>query len=256
MKQQIHAYKGHGEIAIEGHNLKLGRGGIREIEFFVQTQQLIAGGRHPQLRGREHARDADGAGRRRLDQRGSVRRHGGGLRFLRNAEHRLQMVADEQTQTLPAEREGIERFARFLGFDGRDDFAPCWRTSAQSATPLSATVRSRAGQKRRGARLRFSEDQDDPATLDNLSAMGFPKPLQISASVRRWLSGGYRALKSEAARQHLAALMPSLLRHLAKSENPETVFAAFDHFLTELHAGGAAVVSIAAEPRSARLLSR
>ena len=53
MKQQIHAYKGHGEIAVEGHNLKLGRGGIREIEFFVQTQQLIAGGRHPQLRGRE-----------------------------------------------------------------------------------------------------------------------------------------------------------------------------------------------------------
>ena len=47
MKQQIHAYRGHGEIAVEGHNIKLGRGGIREIEFFVQTQQLIAGGRTP-----------------------------------------------------------------------------------------------------------------------------------------------------------------------------------------------------------------
>ena len=53
MKQQIHAYRGHGEIAVEGHNIKLGRGGIREIEFFVQTQQLIAGGRHAELRGRE-----------------------------------------------------------------------------------------------------------------------------------------------------------------------------------------------------------
>ena len=53
MKRQIHAYRGHGEIAVEGHNIKLGRGGIREIEFFVQTQQLIAGGRHPELRGRE-----------------------------------------------------------------------------------------------------------------------------------------------------------------------------------------------------------
>ena len=52
MKQQIHAYRGHGEIAVEGHNIKLGRGGIREIEFFVQTQQLIAGGRHADLRGR------------------------------------------------------------------------------------------------------------------------------------------------------------------------------------------------------------
>ncbi len=53
MKRQIHAYRGHGEIAVEGHNIKLGRGGIREIEFFAQTQQLIAGGRHPELRGRE-----------------------------------------------------------------------------------------------------------------------------------------------------------------------------------------------------------
>ena len=53
MKQQIHAYRGHGEIAVEGHNIKLGRGGIREVEFFAQTQQLIAGGRHRELRGRE-----------------------------------------------------------------------------------------------------------------------------------------------------------------------------------------------------------
>ena len=52
MKRQIHAHKGHGDIAVGGHNLKLGRGGIREIEFFVQTQQLIAGGRNPDLRGR------------------------------------------------------------------------------------------------------------------------------------------------------------------------------------------------------------
>src|SRR5438309_8499733 len=53
MKRQIHAYRGHAEIAVEGHNIKLGRGGIREIEFFVQTQQLVAGGRHPELRERE-----------------------------------------------------------------------------------------------------------------------------------------------------------------------------------------------------------
>ena len=69
MKRQIHAYRGHGEIAVEGHNIKLGRGGIREIEFFVQTQQLIAGGRHAELRGRRHRRHADRAGCRRLDRR-------------------------------------------------------------------------------------------------------------------------------------------------------------------------------------------
>ena len=58
MKRQINAYRGHGEIAVEGHNIKLGRGGIREIEFFVQTQQLIAGGRNPALRDRDTLNDS------------------------------------------------------------------------------------------------------------------------------------------------------------------------------------------------------
>ena len=52
MKRRVHAFKGHGAVAVEGHNIKLGRGGIRDIEFFAQTQQLIAGGRHPELRTR------------------------------------------------------------------------------------------------------------------------------------------------------------------------------------------------------------
>ena len=81
MKRQIHAYRGHGEIAVEGHNIKLGRGGIREIEFFVQTQQLIAGGRHAELRGRGTVAmlamlAADGW----IDAR-RARRADGGLRF-------------------------------------------------------------------------------------------------------------------------------------------------------------------------------
>ena len=50
MKRQMQTYRGQSEIAVEGHNVKVGRGGIREIEFFAQTQQLIAGGRHPELR--------------------------------------------------------------------------------------------------------------------------------------------------------------------------------------------------------------
>ena len=73
IKRQIHAHKGHGEIAVKGHNVKLGRGGIREIEFFVQTQQLIAGGRFPELRGRETRADARPACGARLDHRRRAR---------------------------------------------------------------------------------------------------------------------------------------------------------------------------------------
>ena len=123
MKRQIHAYRGHGEIAVEGHNVKLGRGGIREIEFFVQTQQLIAGGRHPELRPHETL-----AALSALVQGGWI---GADARdemhaaycFLRLIENRLQMVADEQTHSLPADREGLESFARFAGFPDRDAFA-------------------------------------------------------------------------------------------------------------------------------------
>ena len=111
MKRQIHAYRGHGEIAVEGHNIKLGRGGIREIEFFAQTQQLIAGGRHGELRGRGTvatlavlAADGwiDAAARDELTA---------AYDFLRRVEHRLQMMADEQTHTLPADAAALDGFA-------------------------------------------------------------------------------------------------------------------------------------------------
>ena len=108
MKRQIHAYKGHEDIAVEGHNVKLGRGGIREVEFFVQTQQLIAGGRHPELRGRETLPMLDAmveGGWIKKDARADLR---AAYEFLRHVEHRLQMVADDQTHTLPLEREDIE----------------------------------------------------------------------------------------------------------------------------------------------------
>jgi glutamate-ammonia-ligase adenylyltransferase len=237
MKQQIHAYKGHGEIAIEGHNLKLGRGGIREIEFFVQTQQLIAGGRHPELRGRDTlamlAVLAEGGwiSAEACDDMAAA------YEFLRRAEHRLQMVADEQTQTVPADREGTERFARFLGFETRDAFASALtghlRNVQRHYEQLFEAMPG--GGDERG--FVFTPNADDTATLDNLSALGFRQPLKVSEAVRRWLSGGYPTLKNETTREHLTALLPSLLRHLAKTENPEAAIAAFDHFLTELHAG-------------------
>ena len=237
MKQQIHTYKGHGEIAIEGHNLKLGRGGIREIEFFVQTQQLIAGGRHPELRGSDTLATLGVLAEGSWISAEACKNMSAAYDFLRRAEHRLQMVADEQTQTLPSEREGVERFARFFGYASRDAFAAVLtdhlRRVQQHYEQLFEAVPAAGGEERG---FIFPEDADDVATLDNLSSLSFRNPLQVSEAVRLWLSGGNRGL-SETARQHLAALMPSLLRQLAKTENPQVAFAAFEHFLSELHAG-------------------
>jgi glutamate-ammonia-ligase adenylyltransferase len=238
MKRQIHAYRGHGDIAIEGHNVKLGRGGIREIEFFVQTQQLVAGGRHPELRQRRTlatlATLADGGW---IDAQARDELTAA-YRFLRTVENRLQMVADEQTHTLPADREGVERFARFLGFDGRDAFADELVVHLRNVQRHYATLFENAPADEAGRRaLRFPADADDRETLDKLTEMGFRQPLEASALVRGWMAGTYRALKNEAARTQFAELVPLLLDQIARSAAPDAALLAFDRFLARLHGG-------------------
>jgi [glutamine synthetase] adenylyltransferase / [glutamine synthetase]-adenylyl-L-tyrosine phosphorylase len=247
MKSQINAFRGHGSIAVEGHNVKLGRGGIREIEFFVQTQQLIAGGRHPVLRGRETLATlrvlADGG----FIDEGARASLDAAYRFLREVEHRLQMVADEQTHALPADRAGMERFARFLGYDGRDLFAAALLEQLSAVQHHYAKLFEHAPAReaeRRG--LIFRQDADDRETLDKLAAMGFRRPLEISATVRRWLTGGPRALRGDAARGLLAELVPLLVDQFARSDNRDAAFVAFDRFLGNLH-GGARLLALLRE---------
>ena len=114
MKRQMQTYRGQSEIAVEGHNVKIGRGGIREIEFFAQTQQLIAGGRHPELRVRptlEALNVLASSNWITFEARDELT---AAYEFLRRVEHRLQMVADEQTHALPDDVEAVERFAALL----------------------------------------------------------------------------------------------------------------------------------------------
>jgi glutamate-ammonia-ligase adenylyltransferase len=238
LKRQIHAYRGHEDIAVEGHNIKLGRGGIREIEFFVQTQQLVAGGRHPELRGRETlpmlAALADGGWIGR-DARADL---DAAYHFLRTIEHRLQMVADDQTHTLPPDREGVERFARFAGFKDRDTFA---RTLVEHLRKVQRQYirlfEEPAGAADRLA-LSFPKDSDDRETLNRLGAMGYQRPLEVSATVRRWLEGSYPALQHEFARGQFTELVPVLLDRLARSENPDAAVTAFDAFIGGVKRGG------------------
>jgi glutamate-ammonia-ligase adenylyltransferase len=239
MKRQIHAYKGHGEIAVEGHNVKLGRGGIREIEFFAQTQQLIAGGRHLELRDRGTLKTLstlvdggwiDAAARDDLSA---------AYTFLRRVEHRLQMIGDEQTHTLPADPEALDHFARFLGYAGRDDFAAPFLAHLHTVQQYYARLFEKAPELvAEQSHLSFPAQDDDRETLDKLAEMGFRQPHEVSLSVRRWLSGDYRALKGEQAREHLAELVPLLLVQFSRAENPDGSVADFDRFLAGLRSGG------------------
>jgi glutamate-ammonia-ligase adenylyltransferase len=234
LKRQINAYRGHGEIAVEGHNIKLGRGGIREVEFFAQTQQLIAGGRNANLRDRDTLTTLDKLAEGRWiepDARDAMKE---AYCFLRTVEHRLQMVNDEQTQTLPEDRPAMERFARFLGFADRDAFAAVLLGHLDKVQQYYARLFESAPGADRPP-LDFPAEADDHKTLDRLVAMGFKAPLEVSATVRHWLAGGYRSLKGEMARQQLQELLPLLLEQLARSDNPAAALLLFDHFFSNLH---------------------
>ena len=235
MKQQINAYRGHGAIAVEGHNIKLGRGGIREIEFFAQTQQLIAGGRNPHLRDRDTLTTLDKLCDDRWIDASARDRLKAAYVFLRTVEHRLQMVNDEQTQTLPTERAELERFSRFLGFADRDAFAKVLLAHLDSVQRHYSRLFEKTPAADRPA-LRFPADGDDHKTLDRLAELGFRAPLEASSIIRHWLAGGHRSLRGEVARGHLEALLPVLVEQVAHTDNANSTLVLFDHFLGNLHA--------------------
>jgi [glutamine synthetase] adenylyltransferase / [glutamine synthetase]-adenylyl-L-tyrosine phosphorylase len=239
MKRQIHAYRGHGEIAVEGHNIKLGRGGIREIEFFAQTQQLIAGGRHDELRGRATIPTiatlaADGWIDANARDELTV-----AYEFLRRLEHRLQMVADEQTHTLPSDPDALQKFARFLGYPSRDDFAD------ELLQQLRMVERHYVGLFEREPaflasrqNLSFDPPEREGETLDRLAQLGFRRPPAIVETVRGWQASPYPALRGEQARSNLAELVPLIIDQFSRAQNPDSAFTAFDQFLSGLRAGG------------------
>lgn len=242
MKRQINAYRGHGEIAVEGHNIKLGRGGIREIEFFVQTQQLIAGGRNPELRDRDTLTTLDKLCEDQWIDEAARDAMKAAYCFLRTVEHRLQMINDEQTQTLPAEQAAMDHFARFMGFADRDAFASVLLEHLNKVQHYYARLFEKEEDIGRPA-LAFPVEADDHKTLDRLSELGFRAPLEASSIIRQWISGTYRPLKSETARAHLTALLSALLERLSRTDNPNATLVLFDRFLANLH-GPARLLSL------------
>ncbi|MFQ5562972.1 MAG: bifunctional [glutamine synthetase] adenylyltransferase/[glutamine synthetase]-adenylyl-L-tyrosine phosphorylase [Parvularculaceae bacterium] len=238
IKRQIHAAKGGGGIEFYGHDLKLGRGGIREIEFFVQTQQLILGGKNPALRAPATLDALDA-----LAQSGHVTQKDAcaledAYLYMRRVEHRIQMLNDEQTHRIPRIREDADRLAAFLG--EKDEAA--FRKKLISV--LSATHRRFSGLfesedrlSSEDGNLSFTGVENDPATVRTLETLGFARASEISIVIRRWHAGAPRATRSLRARELLTKLTPTLLESLARASDADAAFFAFDRFLMGLPSG-------------------
>ncbi|HEY9039394.1 MAG TPA: glutamine-synthetase adenylyltransferase [Roseovarius sp.] len=220
MRLRIRAHKGlgadlGGPLDLMGHNMKLGRGGIREIEFFTQTRQLIAGGRDPSLRMRGTIEGLEGLAEKEWipgDVATDLARH---YRFHREVEHRLQMLRDQQTHDLPETEEGMQRLAAFMGRDTAD-------LKDELLSRLTAVD---------GVIERFFKPEGASETSEE-AEQGTWLDAKVIA---RWPT--YPALRSDRAVQIFRRLRPDILARLSRTSHPEEALLAFDGFLAGLPAG-------------------
>ncbi|MDA0240512.1 MAG: bifunctional [glutamine synthetase] adenylyltransferase/[glutamine synthetase]-adenylyl-L-tyrosine phosphorylase [Proteobacteria bacterium] len=241
IKRQIYAQHGGANISIPGHNIKLGRGGIREIEFFAQTQQLIWGGRDPSLRIMatcEALRALTTAGHLSENTAQELTES---YHYLRQLEHRLQMIDDQQTHSIPTSDEAIAAVATFMGAKSTKDFEAELQTHLRCVeTHYAALFEESPSLGASGeieGNLIFTGVDDDPETLTTIEALGFKSPKVISATVRRWHRGQYHALRSDRTRQLLTELMPAFLTAFGSMPNSDFAFSKFDEALSRLPAG-------------------
>ncbi len=237
MKRQIHAFRGHAAVTVPGHDVKLGRGGIREIEFFVQTQQLIFGGRRPSLRG---AATLDMLAELQADgwiDEVAVSELTAAYRFLRRIEHRLQMMADEQTQRLPVETDALAQFALFAGYDAYAGFeADLMRQMRIVEAHYARLFEHAPGLDAAAGNLVFSGEAIDPETVETLRGLGFSRPGEAVEIVRGWHFGRRPAVQGARAREILTELVPALLSAFSESGDPDAALRGFDAALGRMPA--------------------
>ena len=234
VSEQIHDFHGHQAVRAAGHNVKLGRGGIREVEFFVHMHQLAYGGRNRRLRGSRLLPMLE-----TLDREHHIMpRETATLRdaylLLRRVEHRLQMVNDTQTQKLPESDAGLEHVACFLGLD--------------SAQELVRRIESVAGEVHDLYRARFNvpeSEQDLAATIldgpdqhpdavARLEAAGFTRAAAAIRVLKGWAEGRHASTDSERARATIREILHEIVDALGRTTDPDRALARLDRFLAAL----------------------
>ncbi len=252
MKSLIHQHKGHAEIAVAGHNIKLGRGGIREIEFFAQTQQLIAGGREPELRERKTQNTLKTLVKHGWVTSKTQEELSQSYEYLRTLEHRLQMLEDAQTHTMPNDEAGLLRVANFCGLP--------------DVPSLESELRFHLTRVAGHFKRLFNEDVADDSTVPlsaqteeqiagMLAGKGFGDPMRSAAVLTGWSSASLTATKTPRAQAKLDRLIPRIIDATASAHDPDGALAEFDRFLHGLPSGVQILSLFEANPNLLDLLT-
>ncbi len=257
IKRQILSAHKSAELNDPVFDVKLGRGGIRDIELFAQTQQLILGGRNKKLRqqGTIAALDA-------LAEAGAISDSARtalqtAYVFFRDVEHRIQMLQDAQTHHLPRDAETRAHVAALANFS---DLAALDAELIRQRKIVSDIDHQLFG---RGDSLAdplgsliFTGVEDQPETLETIGKLGFAEPGYVSQTIRGWHHGRIRAMRSERARELLTRLTPRLLRAFAGAGEPDQAFTRFASFFGGMTAGVQVLSLLDARPALLDLLAR
>lgn len=258
IKKLIHEHHSHRGIMLEGHDVKLGRGGIREIEFYAQIHQLISGGREPALRIAPTRLALDAL----CEKNKLTKEENNTLQevyvFLRTLEHRLQMINDDQTHELPNEEKELLRISKFMGFEFFSDFelAVINRLNAVNALFNELLHDTHQTENEDDNILSFPLDKYHPVTLKAIENANFHDAKKAYELIQGWMLGRYRACRTDRAREILKKLIPEMLNVFGKQDDPDAVLVKFDDFLSRLPSGVQLFSFIKAQPWLLELLAQ
>ncbi len=213
---RIRDHYSSGQAIGPGYDLKRGRGGIREVEFFAQTHQLIHGGRNPALRLRGTRASLDALAEAGIISTEDAHVMGTSYDRLRTLEHRLQMVSDQQTHSLPADPAALENVARLEGMaDGA--------ALITELTEISDVVGRR-----------FDALIETYAPTGAVTVEALPIVDALSERITAWEGGQYRCLRTAEAREAFSRIRPQLLRALAEAPDPDRALLRWEQLLAGL----------------------
>jgi len=257
IKKLIHHHHGHNKFCFAGYDVKLGHGGIREIEFYAQIFQLISGGREPELRQPATCDALNALVENHKLAPEDNRKLQEAYIYYRTLEHRLQMINDDQTHMMPDHAPELDRITAFMGYQGRADFEHDLHRHRQNVHSLFTDLLKDAHQEEEeeAPLLAFPEDRYHEATLEQIESCGYESPKAIYDLVQSWLRGRYRACRTARARKLLQGLIPEILLNFGKLASPDISFKKFDEFLSRLPSGVQLFSFIKAQPWLLELLA-
>lgn len=245
----------HGPTASgPGFDLKKGRGGIREVEFFAQIHQLIHGGRNPALRLRGTRASLDALAEAGIIEAADATMLGDSYDRLRVIEHRLQMVADQQTHSLPLDQAALDNVARLDGMaDGAALVAELAEITEAVGQRYDRLVAEHAGEQ---TSVAVSAPRSGAALAAEIERLGFPDAEALADRIEGWRSGKLRVLRSEAARAAFDAVQPRLLAAFAAAPEPLHALLRWEQLLTNLPSAVNLFRLLEARPGLADLVAR